>query len=42
VRLSTLVAKQKERRAGQASGPAQLRDMRDKRPASTEPGAIPA
>ena len=42
VRLSTLVAKQKERRAGQATGPVQLRDMRDKRPASTEPGAIPA
>jgi Rrf2 family iron-sulfur cluster assembly transcriptional regulator len=41
VKLATLVAQQKERRAGQG-GPVQLRDMRDKRPAPAEPGAIPA
>jgi Rrf2 family iron-sulfur cluster assembly transcriptional regulator len=41
VKLATLVAKQKERRAGQA-GPVQLRDMRDARPAPAEPGAVAA
>lgn len=41
VRLATLVAKQKERRAGQ-TGPVQILDMRDKRPAQAEPGAVTA
>jgi Rrf2 family iron-sulfur cluster assembly transcriptional regulator len=41
VKLATLVARQKERRAGQG-GPAQIIDMRDKRPAPVEPGAVAA
>jgi Rrf2 family iron-sulfur cluster assembly transcriptional regulator len=41
VKLATLVAKQKERRAGQ-TGPVQILDMRDKRPAQAEPGAVTA
>jgi Rrf2 family iron-sulfur cluster assembly transcriptional regulator len=41
VRLATLVAKQKERRAGQ-TGPVQILDMRDKRPTPAEPGAVAA
>jgi Rrf2 family transcriptional regulator, iron-sulfur cluster assembly transcription factor len=41
VKLATLVAKQKERRAGQ-TGPVQILDMRDKRPAPAEPGAVTA
>jgi len=41
VKLATLVAKQKERRAGQ-TGSVQILDMRDKRPAPAEPGAVTA
>jgi Rrf2 family transcriptional regulator, iron-sulfur cluster assembly transcription factor len=41
VKLATLVAKQKERHAGQ-TGPVQILDMRDKRPAPAEPGAVTA
>jgi Rrf2 family iron-sulfur cluster assembly transcriptional regulator len=41
VKLATLVAKQKERHAGE-SGPVPLHDMRDKRPVPAEPGAVPA
>jgi Rrf2 family iron-sulfur cluster assembly transcriptional regulator len=42
VKLATLVAKQKERKAGQAGATVQFVELRDKRPAPVEPGAIPA
>jgi len=42
VKLATLVAKQKERRAGVAGGTVQILDMRDKRPALAEPGTVAA
>jgi Rrf2 family iron-sulfur cluster assembly transcriptional regulator len=41
VKLATLVAKQKERRAEQGAA-VQIVDMRDKRPAAAEPGTVPA
>ncbi len=41
VKLATLVAKQKERRAAQAAA-VQMHDMRDKRLAPAEPGAVAA
>lgn len=42
VKLATLVAKQKERKAGQAGATVQFVELRDKRPAPVEPGTIPA
>lgn len=41
VKLATLVAKQKERRAAQGAA-VQVHDMREKRPAQAEPGAVAA
>jgi Rrf2 family iron-sulfur cluster assembly transcriptional regulator len=42
VRLATLVAKQKERKAGQAGATVQFVELRDKRPAPVEPGTVAA
>jgi Rrf2 family iron-sulfur cluster assembly transcriptional regulator len=42
VKLATLVAKQKERKAGQTGATVQFVELRDKRPAPVEPGALAA